>query len=117
MGRRSSRSDGSQESPRRNGSRWLAENKRLARHARQRSNPATMDLHGSETRGAGVFARDRATSADARVVEVVEGRAPWSFSRLQPECKGSHDVFRLLDTTTSRRASLRAAFLGGNPQM
>jgi hypothetical protein len=47
------------------GARRLAEDEWLAGNARQRAHPAAMELYGSETRGARILARDRATRPES----------------------------------------------------
>ncbi len=54
---------------------------------------AALELQRSATCGGGVVARDRASRAETGELEVVEGRAAWRVSRLQPERERSHDVF------------------------
>ena len=75
--------------PKTSGSRGMHVNVRIR---------AAVDVHRSETRRAGALARDRATRAEARDVQVVEGGAPRRLPRLQPERKGPHDLLGLLDT-------------------
>ena len=94
------------------GAARLAEDERLARHARQRAHRAALDVHRSAARGAGVLARDRAARADARDVEVVEGGAPRRVPRLQPEREGSHDVLGVFGAAAARRARVGAARAG-----
>ena len=90
----------------------LAEDQRLARHARQRAHRAALDVHRGAARGAGAVARDRAARADARDVEVVEGGAPRRLPRLQPERQGSHDLLGLFGPAAARRARVGAADAG-----
>src|ERR1700693_2046253 len=98
MGRRPSRRHGDEEAARGNGLARLAQNERLAWYARQRSDPPAMDIYRSKARGLGTVARNRATRADARDIEVVEGGAARRFSRLQPERQRPHHLLGILDT-------------------
>src|SRR6476660_8519521 len=98
MGRRSSRGDRDEESARGDGTARLAQDERLARHAHQRTDTPAMVIYGSQTCCSGFVARDRAARAEARDVEVVEGRATRCLSRLQPEREGPHYLLGLLDT-------------------
>ena len=89
----------------------LAEDERLARHARQRAHRAALDVHRGAARGAGAVARDRAARAHARDVEVVEGGAPRRLPRLQPERQGPHDLLGVLGAAAAGCARVDAARL------
>ena len=94
--------------------RWpdrLAEDERLARHARERAHRAALDLHRGPARGARALARGRAARARARDLEVVEGGAPRRVPRLQPEREGPHDLLRVLGAPAARRARVDAALV------
>ena len=90
----------------------LAEDVRLARHARLRAHRAALDLRRGAPRGAGARARGRAARAGARDEQVVEGGAPRRVPRLQPEREGPHDRQRLLGAADGRRARVGAARRG-----
>ena len=66
VGRRPPRRAGGEGAARRAGPARLAEDQRLARHARQRAHRAALDVHRSAPRGARAVARDRAARARAR---------------------------------------------------
>src|SRR4029077_21222404 len=117
MGRRPSRGHGDEEAARGNGLARLAQDERLAWYARQRSDPPAMDIYGSKTCGLGTLARDRATCAYARHVEMEEGGAPRRFSLLQPERQRPNHLLGLLDTPAPRRTCLSAAALGGDSRL
>src|SRR5439155_1608968 len=55
---------------------WLAENVRLARHARPRAHRTALDLRRSPPRGVGTGARRGAPRTYVRDEQMVEGRAP-----------------------------------------
>ena len=109
VGRRAPGRDGGEGAARGARASRLAEDERLARHARQRAHRAALDVHRGAARGAGVLARDRAARADARDLEVVEGGAPRRLPRLQPERQGSHDLLGVLGAAAARRARVGAA--------
>ena len=90
----------------------LAEDQRLARHARQRPHPAALDLHRGAAGRAGPVARDRAAHADARDLEMVEGGTARRVPRLQPERQGPHHLLGLFGPAAARCARLGAARLG-----
>ena len=68
----------------------LAEDVRLARHARLRAHRAAVDVRRGPPRRARIRARGRAARAGAGDEQVVEGRASRRLPRLQPEREGSH---------------------------
>src|SRR4029077_6279094 len=105
--------DGSEGAARRDGLARLAEDEWIARDARERSDRAKVDVHRGASRRAGVVAGDRASRAEDRDIEMVEGGAPRRLPRLQPERKGSHHLLGLLGATVAGRASLGAALVGG----
>src|SRR4029077_17704215 len=114
MERRPSRGHGDEEAARGNGLARVAQDEWLPWDARQRSHPPTMDIYRGQACCSRFVARDRATGAYARHVEMVEGGAPRRFSRLQPERERPNHLLGLLDTAAPRRACLSAAALGGD---
>ena len=112
VGGRAPRDPRGPEHPRRNGPPRVAEDERLARDARHRTDRASLDVHGGAARGARSVARSRAARAGHCDVEVVEGRASRGVSRLQPERKGPHDVRGLLSAPGARRARIDATCMG-----
>ena len=109
MGRRAPRRAGSQGVSRRSRSARLAQNQRVARHARQRAHPAALDVHRSAPRRARAVARGRTPRARSRDFEMVEGGAPRRVPRLQPERQRSHHVLGLFGAPAARCPRLRAA--------
>ncbi len=94
------------------GAARMAQDERLARHARQRAHRAAVDVHRGAPRGAGAVARDRAARARRGDVEVVEGGAPRRLPRLQPERQGSDHVLGVLRAAAAGRARVGAARAG-----
>src|SRR5205085_6082670 len=95
--------------------RRLAEDERLAWHARERAHSPAVELHGGTTRRARILARDRAAGANDRNVEVVEGGASRRLPRLQPEREGPDHLLGVLRAAAARRAGLGAARVGRDP--
>ena len=86
----------------------VAEDVRVARHARLRAHRAALDLRRGPARGAGAGARGRTARAGAGDEQVVEGRAPRRVPRLQPEREGSDRRRGILGPADGRtRASRR----------
>ena len=90
----------------------LSEDLGVARNPRQRPGRAAVGLHRGPPSGAGPGARGRAARAEARDVEVVEGGAPRSVRRLQPERPRPHGRLRLLGPPHARRPRLDARSSG-----
>jgi bifunctional non-homologous end joining protein LigD len=88
----------------------LAEDVRLARHARQRAHRAALDVRPRCAAPRWRFAREVERRApDARHEQVVEGGAPRRLPRLQPERQGPHRRLAYSVRPTTGRARLGAA--------
>ena len=89
----------------------VAEDVGQARPPCARPHRASMDARPGAARRARAGSRSRATRAEARHQQVVEGRASRRVHRLQPERQGSHRCRRVLDTPRAGCACFRAARL------
>ena len=72
-----------------------------------------MELYGGAAGGAGAGAGGGATGTGAGYEQVVEGRAAWGISGLQPECEGSDDGECLFSEAVAGCAGVCAAEVGG----
>src|SRR5262249_135783 len=96
---------------------WVAEDQRVARHARQCAHRTSLDVSAGAPCGGRTFACRGTARACAGNIEVVEGRAARSVPRLQPERKGPNYVFGILRASVAGCARVDASRLERSPRM